>query len=150
MAAALEQAGIEPPADAAALAELAGGSVGAAVRLVTLDGLDLYAELVTILSGLPEIDRARAVKLADSVRARRQESGWSCCSRSRTLLLARLARTGATGAPPAAEAAPGEAGMLARLAPDPRRARPGPPARRRSARGRGVAGRSTLTLPRWS
>jgi len=123
MAAALEQAGIEPPADAAALAELAGGSVGAAVRLVTLDGLDLYAELVTILSRLPEIDRARAVKLADSVSARGAGERLELLFSLTDTLLARLARTGATGAPPAAEAAPGEAGILARLAPDPRRAR---------------------------
>ena len=62
MADALAQADIDAPEDAAALAELSGGSVGEAVRLINLGGLTLYAELVAIIGTLPQLDRARALE----------------------------------------------------------------------------------------
>lgn len=123
MARALDQAGIEPGVDTAALAELAAGSVGAAVRLVTLDGAALYAEIVALMDSLPRFDRARALRLAEAVAQRGAETRRSLLFSLIELFLARLARTGATGAPPEVEAAPGEAALLARLAPDAGRAR---------------------------
>jgi DNA polymerase-3 subunit delta' len=123
MAQALEQAGIAPGGDPAALAELAGGSVGAAVRLVTLEGRALYADWVALMQSLPRLDRARALRLADLAAARGAQDRCALLFSLIDLFLARLARTGATGAPPAIEAVPGEAALLARLAPDPRRAR---------------------------
>ncbi|MBC7132886.1 MAG: DNA polymerase III subunit delta' [Roseovarius sp.] len=123
MARALEQAGITSPGDPAALAELAGGSVGAAVRLVTLDGLTLYGEWVALMESLPRLDRARALRLAETSAARGAEARRDLLFSLIALFLARLARTGATGAPPATPAAPGEAALLMRLAPDPGRAR---------------------------
>lgn len=121
MARALEAAGIGPgddPAAAAALSELAAGSVGAAVRLVTLDGVALYAEIVALMESLPRLDRARALRLADSAAQRGAEARRDLLFSLFDLFLARLARTGATGAPPATEATPGEAALLSRLAPD--------------------------------
>jgi DNA polymerase-3 subunit delta' len=109
MTRALDQAGIKPEGDPAALTALSAGSVGAAVRLVTL--------------GLPGLDRARALRLADGVAQRGAETRRELLFSLLDLFLARLARTGATGTPPATEAVPGEAALLARLAPDAARAR---------------------------
>lgn len=120
--AALDQAGVEAGARATALAELSGGSAGEAVRLVNLGGLELYDELLTIVRGLPALDRPRAIALAEAAAARGAEERLDLLFGLTDLLLARLARTGATGAPPP-EAAPGEAEILARLAPGPDRAR---------------------------
>jgi DNA polymerase-3 subunit delta' len=96
------------------LAELASGSVGNAVRLVADGGLELYADLVALLSGLPRMDRPRAIKLAESC-AGRAEGRLDLLLDLLDLLLARLARAGLQGPPP--EAAKGEAALLARLAP---------------------------------
>ncbi|TCM85155.1 DNA polymerase III subunit delta' [Rhodovulum steppense] len=122
MAEALAAAGQEVPGDPAALAELSGGSVGEAIRLAQLEGLALYAELVTIFSDHPRLDRPRAIRLAESAAGRAAEARFDLTLRLIELMLARLARTGATGTPPP-EAAPGEAAMLARLAPGPDAAR---------------------------
>ena len=59
MAAALAAAGHAPGEEAEALAELAGGSVGEAVRLANLDGLAAYRSLVALFAGAPGIDRPR-------------------------------------------------------------------------------------------
>jgi len=123
MTAALAQAGATPDGDPAALAELAGGSVGAAVRLVTLGGMDLYAEITALMESLPRLDRSRALRLSEQLAQRGTETRRELFFELTDLFLARLARTGATGAPPGTEAAPGEAALLARLAPDMRRAR---------------------------
>lgn len=123
IALALDQAGIRHDGDPGALAELAGGSVGAAVQLINLGGLDLYAELVGLLQGLPQMDRARALRLAEAAAARGAQDRLDLLFSLTDLLLARLARTGSMAAPPAREAAPGEAALLSRLAPDPVRGR---------------------------
>lgn len=121
MQAALAGAGAEG-GDATALAELSGGSVGAAVRLINLEGLALYAELVGLLGTLPRLDRARAVKLAEAVSARGAEERLELLFSLNGLLLSRLARAGATGQVPP-EAAPEEAALLQRLSPNPLAAR---------------------------
>jgi len=121
MAEALAAAGADEardPADAAALAELSGGSVGEALRLVRFEGLALYADLAGLFADHPRLDRPRAIRLAESVAGKGAEARFDLALRLVELLLARLARTGATGRPPP-EAAPGEAAMLARLAPGP-------------------------------
>ncbi len=123
MRAALEQAGAPLPEDPAALAALAAGSVGDALRLLDQGGLRLYAELVEILASLPRLDRARAQALADSAAQRGAAERFGLILDLIDIALARLARTGATGTPPAPEAAPGEAKMLVRLSPDPAQAR---------------------------
>ena len=124
MAAALEQTGHDAVegAEAVALAELSGGSVGTALRLMHLDGLTLYADLVTLLATLPQFDRSRARALADSVAGPRNADRLALMFDLLDLALTRLARSGARGAP-LPEAAPGEAQVFARLAPDARAAR---------------------------
>ena len=119
IARALSQAEIDTDADDTALAALSGGSVGEAVRLTNLNGLPLYADLITLLGTMPRFDRARAQALADAAAARGQEDRRALLYHLIDLMMARLARTGAIGQPPMPEAAPDEAAILARLAPTP-------------------------------
>lgn len=123
MAQALDQAGIIPEGNAAALAELSGGSVGEAVRLINLGGLKMYGELVGLLGSLPRLDRARALKLAEAAATRGAEERLDLLLGLTDLMLARLARSGAVGHPPVTEVATGEAELMARLAPTPQMAR---------------------------
>lgn len=123
IAQALTQAGIAPEGQTDALAALAAGSAGEAVRLSLLDGPKLYADLVQLFDTLPRLDRARGLALAEAAAVRGAEDRRDLINSLTDLFLARLARTGATGAPPRPEAAPGEAQLLARLAPDARSAR---------------------------
>ena len=123
MAQALAQAGADLPDDTAALSALAAGSVGAALRLLALDGLGQYDRLVALLGTLPRLDRQSALKLAESASGRGAADNFDQLLTLVDILLSRLARTGATGQPPAPEAAPGEAQILTRLAPDPHKAR---------------------------
>lgn len=119
MAKALDQAGTEVTGDADALAVLAAGSVGSAIRLLSQDGLALYAELVQLAGSLPRLDRQAATALAESLSHRTRADRFDLFLDLSETLLARLAATGATGAPPLPEAAAGEAAVIARLAPDP-------------------------------
>lgn len=116
IAAAGGEAGTEA-ADGAALAALADGSVGEAIRLVNLDGLQTYAAIVALYLGAPQVDRMAALRLAEAGAQRGGAERLDLLLSLFDLFLARLARAGALG-PPAAEAAPGEAALLARLAPD--------------------------------
>ncbi len=123
MTRALEQAGIDLPSDPAALTELSGGSVGEAIRLISQGGLGIYSELVALFSRLPDLDRPRALRLAEAAAARGPTDRLALIMGLTDLLLARLARSGATGMPPRIEAASGEAALMARLAPGPAQAR---------------------------
>ncbi|MBS0126557.1 DNA polymerase III subunit delta' [Thetidibacter halocola] len=123
MARALDQAGVViAPEDAGALAELAGGSAGAAIRLVNLDGLALYRELLAVLASLPTLDRGRMMALSETAGRKGAEDRLGLLLTLTDQLCARIARTGATGHPPAVEIAPGEGKVLTRLAPDARAA----------------------------
>jgi DNA polymerase-3 subunit delta' len=125
MAQALEQAQIVAPTEPsalAALAALAAGSVGEAIRLINLDGLAIYAELVALYDGLPRLDRARAVQFANAA-AGASAARQDLLFHLNDLFLARLARCGALGLPPNPAAAPAEAQLMARLAPDAQKAR---------------------------
>ncbi|MCL6283930.1 DNA polymerase III subunit delta' [Ruegeria sp. 2012CJ41-6] len=119
MQAALAQAGADAPSDAAHLAALAAGSVGAALRLINLDGLRIYEELIAILGTLPRLDRQRALKLAEASAQRGAAERFELLLTLIDIALNRLARTGASGQPPSPEAASGEAQVLARLAASP-------------------------------
>lgn len=123
MAQALAQSEVEIPGDAAALSELSGGSVGGALRLSLLDGLQAYSELSALVGSLPRMDRPRALKLAEAAAARGGEQKLTLLFHLTDLLLARLARTGALGAAPQVQAAPHEAEILTRLAPTPHHGR---------------------------
>lgn len=124
LSAALDAAGLTLPQDASAEAVtgLAGGSVGAAVQLVEQDGPQLYADLVTLFSGLPDLDRPLALKLADAAGARGAEARFDLTLTLLDTLLARLARVGATGES-LTPIVPREDAVLARLSPDPSAAR---------------------------
>lgn len=123
MAHALRQAGADLPEQTDHLTALAGGSVGDGLRLLGLDGLALYAELIALLGTLPRLDRPRALRLAESAAARGAADRFTLLLDLMDIALVRLARTGASGVPPTPEAAPGEAEILTRLSPDAARAR---------------------------
>ena len=123
MRAALEQAGVEMQGNPEHLAALSAGSVGAALRLTALGGLEIYAELIGVLNSLPRLDRPRALALAEAAAQRGATERFDLLLDLVDMALIRLARSGATGAPPMPEAAPGEAEILARLSPDAYRAR---------------------------
>ncbi|SMR71136.1 DNA polymerase III, delta prime subunit [Aliiroseovarius halocynthiae] len=103
------------------LNELAAGSAGDALRLLHLNGLGTYADLVQIFQSR-DFDRPRALKLAESAVGKANADRFALILQLFDLFLARLARHGA-GFHPAAEAAPGEAACLARLSPNPHAAR---------------------------
>ena len=123
MQSAVSATGVEMPGNAGYLAALAAGSVGEALRLANLDGLQIYAELTGILGSLPRLDRPRALALAQSAAARGASERFELLLNLIDMALSRLARTGATGTPPSPEAAKGEAQILTRLSPDPDSAR---------------------------
>jgi DNA polymerase-3 subunit delta' len=124
MQAALDQAGMTPPAeDMPALAELGGGSVGAAIRLHQQDGLALYSEMLAIISGTPGLDRTRLLALAQSCSGKGGEDRLDLVLTLTEQLAARLARTGATGAAPGVQAGRGESTLFSRLAQGPDRGR---------------------------
>lgn len=117
--AALEGAGVALPegGEAQALWALAAGSAGAAVELLEQGGLEAYAALCALLSRSPGLPRDAAIALAERAAGRGAEAQAALLRRLIGQLLSRAARSGA-GHPPEAEAAPGEAALLARLAPD--------------------------------
>ncbi|WP_282093373.1 DNA polymerase III subunit delta' [Epibacterium ulvae] len=123
MQAALHQAGAELPEQINHLNALAAGSVGSAMRLLSLGGLDLYQELIQIIASMPRLDRARALKLAETAAARGGADRFELLLTLVETCLARMARCGAIGAPAAPEAAQGEAEMMQRLAPHPHKGR---------------------------
>jgi len=112
-AAALTQAGVA--GDPATLAELSGGSVGQAVELALGGGTEIYSEMVTLFATLPRMDRARALRLAESMTGKGNETRFALFLRLFDLFMARAARAGIMG--PGPEAVTGEAALLARIAP---------------------------------
>ncbi|MBQ2259906.1 MAG: DNA polymerase III subunit delta' [Loktanella sp.] len=107
--------------NAAGLAALAGGSVGDAIRLLGSGGLTLYADLVQLFDGLPQINRQAALHLADACAGRGAEARFGLTLDLIDLFLARAARAGLLGEP-TTQGAAGEARLLARIAPNPRAA----------------------------
>jgi len=120
--AALEQAGQIVPDNASGLTELAGGSVGAAVRLLSHDGLGVYADLLALLRSVPRMDRPLALRLADATAGKDGAARFDLTLSLLDTALARLARLGTTGTP-MPEIVPGENETLARLADSPGSAR---------------------------
>lgn len=123
MQSALAQTGTQAPEEGEHLAALASGSVGAALRLINLGGLQIYAELIAILNSLPRLDRSRALALAEAAAQRGASEKFELLLNLIDIALARMARTGASGQALTPEAAPGEAMAFARLASDPQKGR---------------------------
>ena len=113
--AALQQAGINVT-NAEALATLAGGSAGDAVRLIRHNGLQIYADLIQIFDGLPNANRTAVLKLAESCTTRGADIRFELTLDLIDQFIARTARTGLFGEP-VMQAAPNEARLLARLSP---------------------------------
>jgi len=112
---ALENAGVEVE-NPTALAALSGGSAGEAIRLANLDGLQTYANLVSLFGTLPRLDRPSALKLADSAAQRGNDTRLDLVLTLMDTFLSRLARSGIMG-PPSPEAATGESALFTRLSP---------------------------------
>ena len=121
MARALTAAG-ETPDDPVALAELAAGSVGEAVRLLRLGGLAIYGNLLRLLDTAPNMDRPALLTLAGTMTGAAKADRFDMTLRLIDRLLARLARSGA-GLPPLADIVRGESAILSRHSPDPWAAR---------------------------
>ncbi|UWR21296.1 DNA polymerase III subunit delta' [Sulfitobacter sp. S190] len=122
VAQAMAQAGVNAD-NSAGLAALSGGSVGGALRLHLLGGAALYADLMGLMNTLPSMDRARALRIAETAAARGGEAKRDLLFVLIDLMLNRLARTGAMGQPPDPQAVDGEAQILTRLSPDAAQAR---------------------------
>ena len=99
--------------DAAALAELAGGSVGSAVQLHANEGIEMYRRLVKIISGAPGLRRDQAFSLASECGGRGAETQYASAVKSILMLLSRLAGTAA--GIKIGEAVSGERRCLSRL-----------------------------------
>ena len=117
MAQALEQAGADVAENTDALAALSGGSVGGAMRLLQLDGLPMYRQLVELMGTMPQMDQHRAIKLAEGLAAKNAETKLELFGTLLDLAFARLARHGALG-PALVAAAELEPKAFDRLAPD--------------------------------
>ncbi len=120
---ALVQAGADLPDTNDHLTTLAAGSVGNAIRLINLGGLEIYTELIAILGTLPRLDRQRALALAEAAAQRGAVERFELLLTLIDVALSRLALTGATGTPPTPEAAPNEAEIISRLSTSPHQAR---------------------------
>jgi len=122
LGAALECAGLPPEEDNTALAELAGGSVGEAIRLASNDGLAIYSEIISLIGSAPRMNRARIIALGDRCIGKSGAERFDATVRLTLLALARIARQGASGEA-APEAANGEAKIIAQLCASPAQAR---------------------------
>jgi DNA polymerase-3 subunit delta' len=103
------------PQQAAALAALAEGSPGRALRLAAVDGLTLHGDLLDILAGLPNMDILAQHKLADRMARGGNTESFRVFAELMLGWMTRMIQTGA-GHPPAM-APPGEAALAARLLP---------------------------------
>ena len=121
LTAALDQAGLQTD-QPDALTSLSAGSAGDAIRLLSHDGLPLYAELIELLAGLPNINRPALLRLAESCAGRNADTRFSLTLDLIDHILSRAARAGLLGEP-TTQGAPGEARLLSRLSPDDRAAR---------------------------
>ncbi len=102
-----------------ALATLSAGSVGEAIRLQLTDGLKIYTQISAVAANAPNMDRTRALALADSCVGKAAEARYDMVIRLYATFLARLAKYGASQPSVVEEAAPGEAQLFAKLAPSP-------------------------------
>jgi DNA polymerase III subunit delta' len=113
LAQATAAAGYPVEEEADALAALAGGSAGEAVRLVLEDGLAVWDEVAELIAAAPGMDRRRLIALAESCAGRDAGERYDTVLRLVQLALGRMARAAAGAALAPAGAA--EARLLARV-----------------------------------
>ena len=123
MAQALHNAEFEAGQNPEALAELADGSVGEAIRITSEDGLKRYTDLVSLAAQSPQMDRQTALRLANACVGKGNEPTYDLSLRLIRQMLARIARFAALQPSTLQEAAQDEASMLAKLGPNVQAAR---------------------------
>ncbi|MBY8975014.1 DNA polymerase III subunit delta' [Rhodobacteraceae bacterium NNCM2] len=109
-----------PPGAEVALSELAAGSVGRAMQLISGDGLQHYARIVSIIAS-GRVDRGAMIQLATALSGRGGAEMFPLISDLTQVMIGRLARAAATGVAPN-PAAPAEADTIARIAAKPSQA----------------------------
>lgn len=98
-----------------ALANLAEGSLGKALALAQEGGLDLYRELIGLLSTLPRLDVPALHAFAERVGRTDTDTAWRTVTELMTWWLARLIRAGGRQGRGMVEVVPGEAELMGRL-----------------------------------
>ncbi len=98
-----------------ALAELSDGSPGTAIQLVDNQGLEIYSEIVRILSDAPGMDWARVGRLADSCSGKNNEHRFTIVLRLLPVALVRLARYSVAATENMTESVHGETQMWSKL-----------------------------------
>lgn len=116
----LAQSDMPEDVDPMALAALAAGSPGAALRLMSMDGFAIYAQIVAMMRD--GLNRPAAVKFAEGMAGPANAEKFDLTLELFDLFLSRLSRSGVSG-PPDPEATQGEAALFASLCPDAVRAR---------------------------
>jgi DNA polymerase-3 subunit delta' len=101
-------------ADRAALVRLSEGSIGRALDLAVAGGLDLYREMIGLLSPLPKLDLAALHGWGDRLARRGGDTAWFAATELLVWWLGRLVRARARGRLPP-EIVPGEAALMERL-----------------------------------
>jgi len=117
---AMTQAGFDAGDNAVALAELSGGSAGAAIALLAQDGLALYADILSLIATAPRMNRPRILALGEKCSGKNAEARYDLSIRLLLLALSRLALSGAKGSASANISI--EAELAARLSASPAQA----------------------------
>ena len=102
-------------AEIQSLANLGEGSLGKALALAEDGGLDLYRDLVGLLSALPKLDVPALHAFAERVGRADADSAWRTVTELTVWWLARLVRAGGRQGRGMVEVVPGEAALMGRL-----------------------------------
>lgn len=101
--------------DVTALARLGEGSIGKALGLAAEGGLDLYRDLIGLLSALPRLDVPALHAFADRVARADADAAWRTVTELLGWWLARLIRAGGRQGSGMSEVVPGEGALMGRL-----------------------------------
>lgn len=102
-------------AEIQSLANLGEGSLGKALNLAEEGGLDLYRDLIGLLSALPRLDVPALHAFAERVARPDADSAWRTVTELTVWWLARLIRAGGRQGRGMVEVVPGEAALMGRL-----------------------------------
>lgn len=94
LTAAVTNAGITLEESGAVLFELAAGSAGEAIDLITNDGVNIYLDILNILNTAPRMNREAILKLADTCAGKGNEEKYASVVRLTILALSRLCING--------------------------------------------------------